>query len=66
MKCPFQLRKGGPDMKRRILALTLAAALALICAACTPAGETPEDTAPAETGNTAPTEYDFSCAALDE
>ena len=36
-------------MKRRILALTLAAALALLCAACTPAGETPEDTAPAVT-----------------
>lgn len=53
-------------MKRRILALTLAAALALICAACTPAGETPEDTTPAETGNTAPTEYDFSGAVLDE
>ena len=53
-------------MKRRILALTLAAALALICAACTPAGETPENTAPAETGNTAPADHDFSGAVLDE
>ena len=53
-------------MKRRILALTLAAALALICAACTPAGETPEDTTPAETGNTAPADHDFSGVVLDE
>ena len=65
-------------MKRKLLALTLAAALLALCAACTPTGQTPEDSAPEGAAlespapediapeRTAPVEYDFNGAVLDE